>query len=78
MSEPPVRAYALEFTPAALRDVQAFDPNVRRKVFADLEKLKQNPRPHGIEKLAARKSSIAYTSDRARSIAPFIRFGTRA
>jgi mRNA interferase RelE/StbE len=26
-------------------------PSVRRKVFSDIEKLKENPRPHGVEKM---------------------------
>ena len=47
--------YTLEFTNAALRELERFDPNVRRKVFSDIEKLKENPRPHGVEKMAAKE-----------------------
>lgn len=43
----------MEFTPAALRDLEALDPYIRRKVFSSIEKLKENPRPHGVEKLEA-------------------------
>jgi mRNA interferase RelE/StbE len=43
--------YDLEFRPAASRDLKRFDPPIREKVFADIEKLSLNPRPVGAEKL---------------------------
>lgn len=45
------QSYALEFTPAALRDLRKLDPFIRRRVFEDIEKLSGNPRPYGVEKL---------------------------
>jgi len=54
-TEPKTPTYTLEFTPAAIRQLDKLDPNVRRKVFSDIEKLKENPRPHGVEKLETRE-----------------------
>ena len=51
MTETRKPSYTLEFTPAAIRDLERLDPNVRRKVFSDIEKLKDNPRPHGVDKM---------------------------
>lgn len=51
----PKKPYTLEFTPAAIRELEKLDPNVRRKVFADIEKLKENPRPHGVEKMETKE-----------------------
>jgi len=47
----PEKPFTLKFTPAALRELERLDPNILRKVFSDIEKLKENPRPHGVEKL---------------------------
>ena len=47
----PAGPYTLEFTSAALREIGKLDLNVRRRVFSDIEKLKDNPRPHGVEKM---------------------------
>ena len=47
----PEKPFTLKFTPAALRELERLDPNILRKVFSDIEKLKVNPRPHGVEKL---------------------------
>ena len=47
--------YTLEYTPAGLRELEKLDWSVRRKVFADIEKLKENPRPHGVEKMEAKE-----------------------
>jgi mRNA interferase RelE/StbE len=49
------RSHALDFTPAALRELDKLEFSVRRKVFADIEKLKENPRPHGIEKMETKQ-----------------------
>jgi mRNA interferase RelE/StbE len=43
--------YRLTFTPAALRELEKLDAFIRRKVFSEIEKLTDNPRPHGVEKL---------------------------
>ena len=45
----------MEFRPAAHRDLAQLDPFIRRKVLADIERLVENPRPHGVEKLAAKE-----------------------
>jgi mRNA interferase RelE/StbE len=55
MTEPKKPSYTLEFTPAAIRELEKLDPNVRRKVFSDIEKLKGNPRPHGVEKMETKE-----------------------
>jgi mRNA interferase RelE/StbE len=55
MTEPKKPSYTLEFAPAAIRDLEKLDPNVRRKVFSGIEKLKENPRPHGVEKLETKE-----------------------
>src|SRR6266540_1660125 len=55
MTQPKKPSYNLEFTPAALRELEKLDPNVLRKVFSDIEKLQVNPRPHGVEKLETKE-----------------------
>jgi mRNA interferase RelE/StbE len=55
MTEPKKSPYTLEFTPAAIRDLEKLDPSVLRKVFSDIEKLKENPRPHGVEKMETKE-----------------------
>jgi mRNA interferase RelE/StbE len=55
MTDPEKPSYTLEFTSAALRDLEKLDPSVRRKVFSDIEKLKENPRPHGVEKMETKE-----------------------
>jgi mRNA interferase RelE/StbE len=55
MTEPKKPSYTLEFTPAAIRELERLDPNVRRKVFSEIEKLKENPRPHGVEKMETKE-----------------------
>ena len=47
--------YRIEFRPAAHRDLAKLDPSVGSKVIADIEKLAENPRPHGVEKLEAKE-----------------------
>lgn len=44
------------FTPAALRDLEKLDLNVRRKVFSDIEKLKETPHPSGAKKLTTKEN----------------------
>jgi mRNA interferase RelE/StbE len=51
MTDPKRPLHTLDFTHAALRELEKLDPSVRRKVFSDIEKLKENPRPHGVEKM---------------------------
>jgi mRNA interferase RelE/StbE len=46
--------YRIEVRPAAHRDLLKLEPFIRRKVLADVEKLADNPRPHGVEKLEAK------------------------
>jgi mRNA interferase RelE/StbE len=55
MTDPKKPSFTLEFTPAALRDLEKLDPSIRRKVFSDIEKLQENPRPHGVEKLETKE-----------------------
>jgi mRNA-degrading endonuclease RelE of RelBE toxin-antitoxin system len=45
--------YRIEFRPAARRDLARLDRFIRRKIILDIEKLMENPRPHGYEKLEA-------------------------
>lgn len=47
--------YRIEFRPAAHRDLLKLEPFIRRKVLAGIEKLADNPRPHGVEKLEAKE-----------------------
>lgn len=44
-------AYRLGFTSAGLRSIEKLDWSVRGRVFADIEKLRDNPRPHGVQKM---------------------------
>ena len=55
MTDPEKPSFTLEFTPSALRELEKLDPGVRRKVFSDIEKLKENPRPHGVEKMETKE-----------------------
>ena len=55
MTDPEKPSFTLEFTPSALRELEKLDPSVRRKVFSDIEKLKENPRPHGVEKMETKE-----------------------
>ncbi|HVX65443.1 MAG TPA: type II toxin-antitoxin system RelE/ParE family toxin [Bryobacteraceae bacterium] len=55
MTDPAKHSFTLEFTPAALREVTKLDSSVRRKVFSDIEKLQENPRPQGVERLETRE-----------------------
>ncbi|MCE5306174.1 MAG: type II toxin-antitoxin system RelE/ParE family toxin [Acidobacteriales bacterium] len=55
MREPKDPSYRLEFTPAALRDLGRLDPHIRGSVFSDIEKLKEDPRPHGAQKMETKE-----------------------
>jgi mRNA interferase RelE/StbE len=55
MTDPKRPLHTLEFTHAALRELEKLDPGVRRKVFSDIEKLKEDPRPHGVEKMETKE-----------------------
>ena len=43
--------YRIEFRPAARRDLAKLERFIASKVIADIEKLAENPRPHGAERL---------------------------
>jgi len=47
--------FRLEFAPAAIRELEKLDPGVGRKVLSDIEKLKIDPRPRGVEKLETKE-----------------------
>jgi mRNA interferase RelE/StbE len=49
------QAYRLTFTPAALRDLEKLDAFIGRKVFSEIEKLTDNPRPHGVQMLESKE-----------------------
>jgi mRNA interferase RelE/StbE len=44
--------YRVTLTPAALRQIKKLDPQIRKSIVLDLERLAGNPRPVGFEKLA--------------------------
>jgi mRNA interferase RelE/StbE len=48
-------SYYIEYRPAALRELEKLDPSVGRKVFSDIEKLTENPRPHGVQKMETKQ-----------------------
>jgi mRNA interferase RelE/StbE len=45
-------AYRVELTPAAQRDLRSLDRPVLRRIDARIRSLAEEPRPHGVEKLA--------------------------
>ncbi|MGC9971081.1 MAG: type II toxin-antitoxin system RelE/ParE family toxin [Bryobacteraceae bacterium] len=47
--------YSVAYTPAALRQLTKLDPSIRGRVYNDIEKLGENPRPHGVEKLESKE-----------------------
>jgi mRNA interferase RelE/StbE len=55
MADPANPSFTLDFTSAALRGLGKLDWSIRRKVFSEIEKLKENPRPHGFEQLETKK-----------------------
>ena len=44
-------AYAVDFAPAAERQIKAFDRSIQAQLLARIHKLASNPRPNGVEKL---------------------------
>ena len=48
-------SYTVEYAPAALRVLEKLDPSVGRKVYSDIEKLRENPRPQGVAKLETKE-----------------------
>jgi mRNA interferase RelE/StbE len=56
MTELKEPSYTLQFTPAALRELEKLDLGTRRTVFSDIERLKENPRPHGVAKMETKES----------------------
>ena len=55
MTDPKKPPFTLNFTPAALRELGKLDLRVRRKVFSDIELLKENPRPRGVQKMETKE-----------------------
>jgi mRNA interferase RelE/StbE len=45
-------AYRVELTPAAQRDLRSLDRPMLRRIDAKIQSLAEEPRPHGVEKLA--------------------------
>ena len=70
-------AWRVEVTPAAERDLRSLDPHIRKQVVLDILRLEENPRPHGVEKMETKRSSIASTSGQGRTTASFTKFGMR-
>jgi mRNA interferase RelE/StbE len=48
-------AYRVEFKPSAAESFRKLDKPVQRRLTAKLNALKENPRPHGAEKLKGEK-----------------------
>jgi mRNA interferase RelE/StbE len=51
----PKPSYTLKFTPAAILELEKLDPSVRGKAFSDIEKHRENPRPHGVQKMETKE-----------------------
>ena len=49
--------YAVDFAPAAARQIRRLDRLVQRRILAATEALAVNPRPPGVKKLAGRKDT---------------------
>ena len=47
--------YRLKFTPAALRELEKLDAFIRRRVFFDIGKLAEDPRPPGAQMLQSKE-----------------------
>lgn len=45
-------AYAIQFTPAAARQLEKLATPIRRRISAAIDGLVDQPRPHGVTKLA--------------------------
>jgi mRNA interferase RelE/StbE len=46
-------AYALQFKPAALRQLEKLSPDVQKRVALKIERLRDDPFPTGCKKMAA-------------------------
>lgn len=46
-------SYAVRFSRAALRQLNKLDLPIRTKIFAEIEKLGEDPRPRGVKRLEA-------------------------
>jgi mRNA interferase RelE/StbE len=51
-------AYALEFRPAAVRQLRKLDPRMARRLTMAAEALCATPRPRGVKPLAGRPGSL--------------------
>lgn len=49
--------YAIEFRPAALRDLKTLPVDLRKRIGRKIDSLADNPRPPGVEKLSGREDS---------------------
>lgn len=47
--------FTIEFTPAALRQLGKLDPRIGAKVFSDIERLKEDPRPLGAARMETKE-----------------------
>ena len=56
--EPQPGPYAIQFTPAAARQVSKIDPGIRRRVLAGIEQLGTQPRPAGVRALVGRPGQL--------------------
>lgn len=83
----PTDKYKVEFTPAAKRDLEDLDKPIQTQVFRRIEKLADDPRPHGVEKLKASDDDIyrirsgnyriLYTINDGRLLVVVIKIGDR-
>jgi prevent-host-death family protein len=46
-----VLTYHIQVSPAAERDIRKLDPHIRKQVNLDILRLRDDPRPHGVEKM---------------------------
>lgn len=49
-------AYSVELAPSASRQFRKLEKQIQRRVAEKIDSLQQNPRPHGVEKLAGASS----------------------
>lgn len=45
------KRYSIQLSSASKRELKNFDPHIGKKVYAEIQKLADNPRPHGYEPL---------------------------
>jgi mRNA interferase RelE/StbE len=50
-------AYAIEFRPAARRDLKSLPADAQKRISKKIDSLAGNPRPPGMEKLSGREDS---------------------